>query len=92
MRGAHLARLVNADYVVQHDAGPGDGDGDGDGAGTGRARSEYSLTARGRAALLDYVQRLSTLVDLSGATKASSRGHATGTPVTVRGPPRLKPR
>ena len=86
MRGAHLARLVDADYVVQHDAGPGDG------AGTGRARSEYSLTARGRAALLDYVQRLSTLVDLSGATKASSRGHATGTPVTVRGPPRLKPR
>ena len=61
MRGAHLARLVNADYVVQHDAGPGDG------AGTGRARSEYSLTARGRAALLDYVQ---AVVD---ATRSSPR-------------------
>ena len=84
--GAHLAKLVDADYVVQHDAAPGPG------AGAGRTRSEYSLTARGRAALLDYVQRLSALVDLSGATKASPRGRATGALAGVRAPPRLKPR
>ena len=88
--GAHLAKLVDAEYVVQLDASPGAGAGAGTGAG--RTRSEYSLTARGRAALVDYVQRLSTLVDLSGATKASPRGRATGAPAAVRAPPRLKPR
>lgn len=86
--GAHLGKLVDADYVIQLDASPG-GKGT---TGAGRVRSEYSLTARGRAALVDYVQRLSTLVDLSGATKASPRSRGAGEPATVRAPPQLKPR
>ena len=84
--GAHLGKLVDVGYVVQNDAGAGAG------AGAGRARSEYSLSARGRAALVDYVQRLSTLVDLSGAPKTAPRARAAATPAIVREPPRLKPR
>lgn len=52
--GAHLAKLVEADYVTTSVAGGG-----------GRAQTVYSLTSVGRAALNDYVTRLSALMDLS---------------------------
>lgn len=55
--GAHLAKLVEADYVTTSVAG-------GEGGG-GRAQTVYALTPAGRAALNDYVTRLSALMDLS---------------------------
>lgn len=55
--GAHLTKLVEAAYVTTSVAG-------GEGGG-GRAQTVYSLTPAGRAALHDYVTRLSALMDLS---------------------------
>lgn len=52
--GAHLAKLVEAGYVASGEAASG-----------GRAQTVYTLTASGRAALAEYVTRLSALMALS---------------------------
>jgi len=52
--GAHLAKLVEAGYVATGEAASG-----------GRAQTVYTLTATGRAALAEYVTRLSALMALS---------------------------
>ena len=50
------------------------------------------LSARGRAALVDYVERLSALVAISGTTRRGARDRPVGGPVAARDGPRLKPR
>ncbi len=63
--GAHLAKLVEAGYVAT-------GVATGEAAGGGRAQTVYGLTPAGRAALNEYVIRLSALMALSaGGTQAS---------------------
>lgn len=52
--GAHLAKLVDAGYLAT-----------GEVAGGGRAQTVYALTPAGRAALTEYVARLSALMVLS---------------------------
>lgn len=52
--GAHLAKLVEAGYVAT-----------GLVPGSGRAQTVYSLTVQGRAALAEYVARLSGLMAMS---------------------------
>jgi predicted ArsR family transcriptional regulator len=52
--GAHLAKLVEAGYLVTGDAAAG-----------GRAQTVYRLAPAGRAALTDYVARLNDLMSLS---------------------------
>ncbi len=53
--GAHLAKLVEAGYLATGEASAGP-----------RAQTVYTLTAAGRAALAEYVARLSALMALSG--------------------------
>jgi len=63
--GAHLAKLVEAGYVVNSVA-------TGEAASGGRAQTVYALTPAGRAALNEYVTRLSALMALSaGSTPVS---------------------
>lgn len=52
--GAHLAKLVEAGYLATGEAASG-----------GRAQTVYTLTPAGRAALTEYVSRLSALMALS---------------------------
>jgi DNA-binding MarR family transcriptional regulator len=52
--GAHLAKLVEAGYLVTGEA-----------ASSGRAQTIYRLTPSGRAALGEYVSRLHDLLALS---------------------------
>lgn len=58
--GAHLAKLVEAGYVRAAEDG-----------GSGRSLTVYTLTEVGRAALDDYVRRLSTLLALSASPDAA---------------------
>lgn len=53
--GAHLAKLVEAGYLATGEASAGS-----------RAQTVYTLTVAGRAALNEYVARLSALMALSG--------------------------
>lgn len=53
--GAHLAKLVEAGYLETGEASAG-----------ARAQTIYMLTASGRAALTEYVARLTALMALSG--------------------------
>lgn len=59
--GAHLAKLVEAGYVATGEA-----------TGGGRAQTVYGLTAEGRAALNEYVARLSALMALSAGSPQAS--------------------
>lgn len=52
--GAHLAKLVEAGYVATGEA-----------SGSLRAQTVYTLTQSGRAALTEYVARLSALMAFS---------------------------
>lgn len=52
--GAHLAKLVEAGYLATGEATDGT-----------RAQTVYTLTATGRAALSEYIARLSALMALS---------------------------
>jgi len=54
--GAHLAKLVEAGYLAT-----------GESTGGARAQTVYTLTATGRAALSEYVARLSALMALSAS-------------------------
>lgn len=56
--GAHLAKLVEAGYLATGEA-----------AGGGRAQTVYTLTEAGRAALAEYVARLSALMALSAGAE-----------------------
>jgi predicted ArsR family transcriptional regulator len=58
--GAHLAKLVEAGYLATGEA-----------AGGGRAQTVYSLTSIGRAALTEYVARLSALMALSSGGESA---------------------
>lgn len=60
--GAHLNKLVEAGYIASSTAGV---DSSRSESGTGRAQSVYGLTPTGRAALTEYVARLSALMALS---------------------------
>lgn len=59
--GAHLAKLVEAGYLATSEA-----------AGGGRAQTVYALTPPGRAALTEYVSRLSALMALSTGGESAS--------------------
>lgn len=60
--GAHLGKLVDAGYLATGEAATG-----------GRAQTVYTLTAAGRAALTEYVARLTALMALSTGD-ATQRG------------------
>lgn len=64
--GAHLAKLVEAGYVASGETTSGN-----------RAQTVYALTPEGRAALADYVARLSALMALSSGTADGSEPIAT---------------
>jgi DNA-binding MarR family transcriptional regulator len=57
--GAHLSKLVDAGYLRSREDASGP-----------RAQSVFVLTAKGRKALADYVERLSTLMNLSTGADA----------------------
>ena len=61
--GAHLAKLVEAGYLATGEAASG-----------GRAQTVYTLTRTGRAALSEYVSRLSALMALSSGSESASDG------------------
>lgn len=67
--GAHLAKLVEAGYVASGSVG---GDGTRGESGGGRSQTIYSLTAKGRTALTEYVARLSALMALTAGDATST--------------------
>lgn len=69
--GAHLAKLVEAGYLVTGETTAGS-----------RAQTVYSLSAAGRTALAEYATRLAALMALgaSGATAAEPDLAADGQP------------
>lgn len=70
--GAHLAKLVEAGYLESAEQ-----------AGTGaRAQTVYRLTAGGRAALAEYVARMSALMALSAGPAAAADGNTSLKPST----------
>lgn len=67
--GAHLAKLVEAGYVASGSVG---GEATRGEFGGGRSQTIYSLTAEGRAALTEYVARLSALMALTAGEATST--------------------
>ncbi|MDD3528932.1 MAG: transcriptional regulator [Gallionellaceae bacterium] len=67
--GAHLGKLVEAGYLATAEAAAGP-----------RAQTAYHLTDSGRAALADYVARLTALVGLSAGDATAPRPVTEPTP------------
>lgn len=72
--GAHLAKLVEAGYVASGSVGGGSvgSEATRGESGGGRSQTIYSLTPGGRAALTEYVARLSALMALTAADATTS--------------------
>lgn len=67
--GAHLAKLTDAGLVAAREDG-----------GSGRAQTVFSLTAAGRAALAEYVEHLSALMQMSAGADLPAALHPSPKP------------
>lgn len=67
--GAHLAKLADAGLVAAREDG-----------GSGRAQTVFSLTAAGRAALAEYVEHLSALMQMSAGAESPAALHPSPKP------------